>query len=145
MTRIRPLAASALALALASGPALAQEKLFRTVKATPGQQARLGILGTVKRDCTAGAAPEVNVVTPPKQGTLAVRDGKAKAGTIKRCPNLEAAIRGVFYQANAGTTGTDEAVYEIKRADGSTQTVTVRIEIGAAKGSDKPEQDATEL
>ncbi|HEX2552570.1 MAG TPA: 4-aminobutyrate aminotransferase [Microvirga sp.] len=144
MPQIRLLAASTLALALAAGPALAQEKLFRTVKAAPGQQARLGVLGTVKRDCTAGPAPEVRVVTAPKQGALAIREGKAKAGDIKRCPKLEAPIRGVFYQANAGTSGTDEAVYEIRRADGSTQTVTVRIEIGAAAAPGGA-QDATDL
>lgn len=141
MIRIRLLAAIPLALAVAPDPALAQEKLFRTVKAAPAQPARLGVVGTVKRDCTAGPAPEVRVVTPPKQGTLAVREGKAKAGDIKRCPRLEAAIRGVFYQANAGASGTDEAIYEVRRADGSTQSVTVRIEIGAGAAP----QDANDL
>jgi hypothetical protein len=42
-------------------------------------------------------------------------------------------IKGVFYQANPGFSGTDEVVYEVKRADGSTQSITTRVEVGAGQ------------
>ena len=142
---IRTLAAAALAASLASGPALAQEKLFRTVKVTPGQQMPLGQVGLIKRDCSVGPLPDIRIVTPPKQGTLAIRERKIKAGEIKRCPKLETTVRGVLFQANAGTSGTDEVVYEVKRADGSIQSMTVRIEIGARPAADGASQDATDL
>ncbi len=134
---------STLAVAVLVNPALAQEQLFRTVKAEAGKQVRLGLIANVTKECTIGPSLDVKVVTPPKNGTLAIRNGKTKAGSLKRCPTLEVPVRGVFYQANANATGTDEVVYEIKRANGSTQTITAKIEIG--QGSAKPDDDNTDL
>ncbi len=111
---------AAVVLALAAGPVLAQEQLFRTIKAAVGKQARLGIIANVTKECAIGPTLEVKVVTAPKQGTLAIRSGKTKAGSLKRCPTLEVPIQGVFYQANGSATGTDEVVYEIKRAASGT-------------------------
>ena len=139
------LALSTLAVAVLVNPALAQEQLFRTVKAEAGKQVRLGLIANVTKECTIGPTLDVKVVTPPKNGTLAIRSGKTKAGSLKRCPTLEVPARGVFYQANPNATGSDEVVYEIKRANGSTQTITAKIEIGAGQGSAKPDDDNTDL
>jgi hypothetical protein len=135
----------ALAVVLLASPALAQEQRFRTVKAEPGKQVRLGLIANVTKECIIGPTLDVKVVTPPKHGTLAIRSGKTKAGSLKRCPTLEVPVRGVFYQANPNATGSDEVVYEIKRANGSTQTITAKIEIGAGQGSAKPDDDSTDL
>lgn len=138
-------AATTLILSMATSPALAQEQIFRTVKAAAGKQMRLGLIGNVTKECTPGAMPEVKVVTRPKQGTLAIRTGKAKAGSLKRCPNLEVPIRGVFYQASPGFSGTDEVVYEVKRADGSTQSITTRIEVSAGRAPAGKPDESTDL
>ncbi len=145
MPRKRALASVTLLLVLVFGSALAQEQLFRTVKASAGKQTRLGVIGNVTKECTPGPMPEVKVVTAPKKGTLAIRTGKSKAGSLKRCPNLEVPLRGVFYEANASATGTDEVVYEVKRANRSTQTITANIEIGAGAGSSTPADDSADL
>jgi len=139
------LACSALALAVIPDLALSQEQLFRTVKAAAGKPTRLGVIGNVTKECTPGPMPEIKVVTAPKKGTLAIRSGKSKAGSLKRCPNLEVPIRGVFYEANASANGADEVVYEVKRANGSTQTITARIEIGTGSSPATSADDSTDL
>ncbi len=139
------LACSAFALAILPDLALSQEQLFRTVKAAAGKQARLGVIANVTKECTIGPTLEVKVVTPPKQGTLAIRSGKTKPGSLKRCPALEVPMRGVFYEANASASGTDEVVYEVKRANGSTQTITARIEIGTGPSPATSADDSADL
>jgi hypothetical protein len=123
--------AAALGLALAAGSALAQEKVVRSVDAVSGKSTRLTVHGNVTKDCKLGPAPEVRITTPPKHGALAVRQGKNKAGLLKRCLSLEVPVQGVFYQANAGYTGADEVAYTVVRAGQATQSITVKITVGA--------------
>ncbi|HEX8666148.1 MAG TPA: 4-aminobutyrate aminotransferase [Beijerinckiaceae bacterium] len=121
-----------LGIALAAGaPALAQEKVVRSVEAASGQSTRLTVHGDVTKDCKLGPLPEIRITTSPKHGALTVRQGKNKAGLLKRCPNLEVPVQGVFYQANAGYTGSDEVAYTVVRAGQATQSTTVKITVGA--------------
>lgn len=144
MTRsFRQMLAAAFGLGLAAaGPALAQDKIYRSADAVSGKTMRLGLYEDVPKECTAGPLPEIKVVTPPKHGSLTVRSGKTKAGELKRCPKLEVPAQGVYYQANANYTGADEVAYEVKRVARETQSITVKIMVGAqakpasgAKGS----------
>jgi hypothetical protein len=128
------LAAATLILSMFTVPAFAQERVFRTAKAAPGKQIRLSVAGNVTKECTPGPLPEMAVITPPKNGTLAIRDGNMKAGSLKRCPDLRVPVRGVFYMANPSFSGTEEVVYEVKRSDGRTQSISIRIEVGAGQG-----------
>ena len=123
--------AVALGLALAAGPALAQEKAVRSVEAVSGKSTRLTVHGDVTKDCKLGPLPEIRITTSPKHGALTVRQGKSKAGSLKRCPSLEVPIQGVFYQANAGYAGSDEVAYTVVRGGRATQAITVKITVGA--------------
>lgn len=141
---LRRVAAACAGVGLA-GSALAQEQVFRSVDAVAAKQVRLAMVGNITKECTPGPTPEVKVVTPPKNGTLALRTGKTKAGALARCPKLEAPAQALFYQANPKFNGSDEVVYEVKRADGRNQSVTVKINVGdQAKPAAKP-QDGTDL
>ena len=135
----RSLRTLAIGLALTVGPTLAQEKVVRSVDAVSGKSTRLTVHGDVTKDCKLGPLPEIRITTSPKHGALTVRQGKSKAGSLKRCPNLEVPIQGVFYQANAGYAGSDEVAYTVVRAGQATQAVTVKITVAAqAKpGADK--------
>ena len=84
--------ASASILLITTAPLVAQEQLFRSVDAVL-------LVGNVSLDCKVGPKPDVKVVSAPKQGTLAIRSGKTKAGSLARCPSLEVPAEGVFYQA----------------------------------------------
>ena len=133
MTRsFRPMLAAAFGLGLAAaGPALAQDKIYRSADAVAGKTMRLSVHGNVSKDCKPGPLPEIKVLTSPKHGTLAVKRGKVDAGQLKRCPALEVPVESVFYQANANYTGEDEVAYEVKRSDGPAQSMTVKITVGA--------------
>lgn len=111
MLRTAALLGASAALTLASG-ALAQETFFRNQDAAAGKTVRLGLYGNVAKDCKVGPAPEVKVVTPPKNGNLAVRSGKTKTDKVPNCPSLEAQVNGVFYEGKRGYAGPDEVVYE---------------------------------
>lgn len=143
MPRFAPpaLAASALVLALAAAhPATAQDnKIYRSTEAVTGKSLRLGVYGNVSKECTTGSLPEVKVATPPKNGSLAVKTGNLKAGTVARCPNLEVPVQGVFYQSNPKYTGADEVAYEVKHQNGRVQSLSVKIMVtGGAKPGTKP-------
>ena len=139
--------ASALALGfvLAMASASAQEKVFRAVEAAPGKEARLALIGNVSKECTPGPKAEVKVVTPPKNGTLSIRSGKTKPGSLARCPNLEVPAEGIFYTANARFNGMDEVVYSVTRPDGRNQLVTIRITVGARTKPAPSSQGATDI
>jgi hypothetical protein len=121
-------------------PALAQDKTYRNAAAISGRPLRLAVFENVSPDCKPGPLPEINVTTPPKNGTLAVRSGKVKAGSLSRCPTLEVPRNGVFYQSKPGFKGADEVAFEVKRPDGRTHLVTYRIEVSEQpKRGTKPE------
>jgi hypothetical protein len=117
------------------GMAAAQEQVFRNTKAVAGKQTRVGIVGNVTQECTPGPMPEVKMITTPKNGTLAIRTGTLRAGSLKRCPELAVPVRVLFYQAYPTFSGTDELIYEVKHPTGKTQTITTKIDVGAAQTS----------
>src|SRR5215212_507727 len=117
--------ARALAITLlCAAPALAQEKIFRSVDAAPGKQVRLALVGNVSKECSPGPKPDVKVLTAPKHGTLAIRSGKTKPGSLARCPNLAVPAEGIFYTANANFSAPDKVVYGGHGPDGRNGRVT---------------------
>ena len=134
----------ALALALVVGPAAAQTSINRSATATSGKALRLAVAPNLKKDCSAGPMPEVRVVATPKNGSLITRAGKLKTPASYRCPNADAQVQGVFYQSNAKYTGTDEAVFDIKTADGAVERFTIKITVSGAPAADD-KKSSTEL
>ena len=110
-------------------PALAQDQTFRSADTQAGKPVRLGIHGNVSKECSAGALPEIKVVTPPKHGALSLKSGKSKAGELARCPKLEVPAKAVFYQSDPKYSGSDEVAYAVKGADGHVQTLTIKITV----------------
>ncbi|MFC6744245.1 Ig-like domain-containing protein [Methylobacterium persicinum] len=135
----RRLAAFAGALLLA-GPALAQTTVTRSKTVAAGQTVRLEIAPNLKKDCSPGPMPEFKVSGAPKNGSVITKVGKLKTPASYRCPNKEAAVQALFYQANAGYSGQDEVTFEVKSSDGQVQTQTIKITVGGANA--KPSSDA---
>jgi hypothetical protein len=139
------LAAFSALIALAS-VAVAQDQIYRSAEATAGKAVRLGVLTNISRECTAGPLPEIKVTVPPKHGTLAIRRGKAKAGALARCPNLEPPMQGIFYQSQARYSGSDQVSFEVKRPNGRIQSITINITVTAqARPGAAPRDAETEL
>ena len=132
---VRTTAMLGLAAGLLAASSAGADDLFRSQDAAPGKAVRLGLYGNVAKDCKVGPAPAVNVLTPPKNGNLAVKSGKTKTDKVPGCSSLEAPVQGVFYEAKRGYSGADEVVYEVKQADGRTQKHTVRITVADKPGS----------
>jgi hypothetical protein len=137
--------AFAIGLLSAIAPVSAQEKLFRSIDAVPGKQIRIGLVGNVTKECTPGPKPEVKIVTPPKNGLLAIRSGKTQPGMLARCPKLEVPAEGLFYTANPKFSGTDEVVYSVTRADGRNQLVTIRITVAEKAKPEARPRGTTDL
>lgn len=131
------IAAALVTVAAGTAPAMAETQLFRSDTAQTGKPARLYVLPALKKDCSQGSAGDIKVVAPPKNGTLAVKQGKLKTPASYRCPNVETQVSAVFYQSNPKFTGSDEVVLEAKTPDGEVQKTTIRITV-----SDKPAEAA---
>ena len=137
---VRHFPALVLAAALVAGPALAQTTITKSETVASGKSVRIAIAPNLKKDCNAGPMPEIKVSGAPKNGAVITKVGKVKTPASYRCPNKEASVQALFYQAKAGFTGSDEVTFEIKNADGQVQTQNIRITVEAA--SSKKEGDA---
>lgn len=125
---------------LLAGPAMAQTTVTRSKSVAPGQTVRLDIAPNLKKDCSPGPMPEFKVSGAPKNGSIITKVGKLKTPASYRCPNKEAAVQALFYQANAGFSGQDEVTFEVKSSDGEVKTQTIKITVGGANA--KPSSDA---
>jgi hypothetical protein len=90
-------------------PALKQALDFlmgweRSRKAT---DVAVAALAAAHKDCTPAPLPTIRVIEAPKSGTLTVRRGELKTDQVAGCPGLKTPAQVVFYQARAGTLGTD--------------------------------------
>ena len=143
--RVTLFTAGLLAGALAAvAPAAAQTTTTRSETVASGKVVRLVIAPNLKKDCSAGATPEIKIATAPKNGQLQTKSGKLKTPASYRCPSKEAQVQAVFYKSNPNFTGSDQVLVEIKTADGTVEKQDIRITVDAAKkddGKDKPKKD----
>jgi hypothetical protein len=107
----------------------AQDSTHRSASVGSGQQIRLNAYMNINRDCSAGAPPEVRVITPPRNGSLSIRSGRGRSPRAGKCENVDAPVRLVVYQSNRGFIGDDQVVYEVKKADGATEAQSVTITV----------------
>ena len=94
--------------------------------------------------CAAFAASRWCAITAPKNGALEVRDGKVKTSEKTRCPNLEVSVKAILYKAPAKFRGEDQAVFEIKNAEGELRSVTVKINVSERPAA-APKSDGQDL
>ena len=140
--------ASTVAVAAAAfvlSPAVAQEVIYRSSQVASGQTVRLGVFGNMKPDCTAGPAPEVKVVSPPKTGVVRISPGKLKTNLKGKCPQVEVPVHGVFYQAKARFVGQDEITFEVSSASGKKVSQNIKITVTAGPAAGPQTAAPTEL
>jgi hypothetical protein len=141
MIAARLFAALTVAGLACAAPAHAQTVTTRSETAASGKVKRLIISPNLKKDCSTGAMPEIKIVTAPKNGQLQTRSGKLKTPANYRCPSKEAQASAVFYRSNSGFTGSDQALIDVKTADGVVERQDIRITVEAAKADDKKADD----
>jgi hypothetical protein len=132
MTR---LTTSVIALATFAGLGAASAQAVRTATIQPGKPARIHVVTFLKKDCSQGTEGSIRVVTPPKNGNTSVRTGKLKTPASFRCPNVETQAQQLIYEPRKDFQGSDEVTFEIKDADGTTATETLKINVTAKPGA----------
>lgn len=131
----------ALMLSVAASGAWAQSTETKSIEAATGQGARVATLGTLHKDCRPGPAPDVKIVTAPKNGSVAMVTGRAKSKAEGRCPGVETDVIRVVYKSKDGFTGPDAFVFERRIANGQTRRTSVKVTVGAAKKDDNSSDD----
>jgi hypothetical protein len=137
----KALAVVTMAALFAAGPAFAQSGTQRSTSVEKGKPLRIAVITALKKDCSVGEVGTIRVITPPKNGQLAIRSGKVKTPASFRCPNIETASQQLFYQSKANFSGADEVSYESRTSDGLTETFTVKITVTDKPGGAAPKKD----
>lgn len=118
-------AASLLASAL---PLAAQSVDPETVRATPGQEVRLGYFATFKGDCTSGPAPDIKITIPQSHGIIRMQNAMMGTKKIPNCTEVRGPAHVVFYKPSPGFSGSDSVSFDvINPATGRPQSHVVTI------------------
>lgn len=102
---------------------------YTSFEVTWTKPVQIGYYAIARKDCTAAPAPTIRVVEAPKSGTLTIRSGELTTSAVAGCPRLRTPAQVVFYQARAGTIGTDHIVYAVVSSDGKIDGYDVTITI----------------
>jgi hypothetical protein len=116
----------------------ARSSNYTSFEATSAKPVQIGYYAEAHKDCTPAPLPAIRVIEAPKSGTLTVRVGELKTNQVAGCPGLKTPARVVFYQARAGTLGTDHLVYAVTNPTGEVATYNVTIKIKEAPKEVKP-------
>ncbi len=106
----------------------------RTVKATPGQNVRVGIYTSIRPDCTSGPLPAIRLAHPPAHGVVSVKRAMLKATNVKQCLAIEVPALVAFYRAAQDFSGADEFELEVTFSGGRKEIQNFRVRAAGANG-----------
>jgi hypothetical protein len=99
----------------------------RAVKATPGQNVRVGIYTSIRPDCTSGLLPAIRLAHPPAHGTVSVKRAMLKATNVKQCLAIDVPALVAFYRAAQDFSGADEFQLEVTFSGGRKEIQNFRV------------------
>ena len=115
--------------------ACAQSRLVEhTVKATPGQNVRVGIYTSIRPDCTSGSLPAIRLARPPAHGVVSVKRAMLKATNVKQCLAIDVPAFVAFYRAAQDFNGDDEFQLEVTFSGGSKELQNFHVNAAGANG-----------
>jgi hypothetical protein len=132
-----------LLLSLTSSVASSQNQMYRNVTALSGRQTVLTMHFSLNKDCSRAPAPQIRFVTLPRHGTVLIRRATARADRVPGCRLIEAPLRAVTYYSSTGYLGEDKVAYEVRGADGSTETNMVTITV-VPEPKDRPRRNRSD-
>jgi hypothetical protein len=118
-----------LLFSLTTFDASSQDQVHRNVTAVSGRHTVLTIHLSLNKNCSRAPAPQIRFLTLPRHGTVLIRRATARADRVPRCPSIEAPLRAVTYYSSAGYIGEDKVAYEVRGADGFSETNNVTINV----------------
>jgi hypothetical protein len=95
------------------------------VKAKPGEEVRVGWIGSMGEDCVAKPRPTVRPSKVADHGQLRLTGGDVVTNSVPSCPGAKIPAVIIFYKSSAGFTGTDSFALTTGTGDPRTYTVTV--------------------
>jgi hypothetical protein len=116
---------------LVSMPVLAQdERVYQSARALTGREVRLAFFARANtKDCKALALPDIQVVTPPKNGALTIRNVPITTNQYQGCPDLKLRAVALFYRSNAGYLGQDSVAFIVTFENGQSQAHSFAITV----------------
>jgi hypothetical protein len=109
----------------------------RTFKALPNKDTQIGVYINVLPDCTSGPLPTIRLASPPGNGTVVVKNAKAKATNYKACLALEVPAYVAFYKSPPDFFGQDVLTIEVKYAGGRTALQKITVDVNTAAPQQK--------
>jgi hypothetical protein len=106
------------------GATVAQE----TATARPGEEVRLGWIGSIGQNCKPNPAPKVEPSSVAGNGQIKLMQGEVKTNSIAQCPGVKIPVILVFYKSSKSFEGEDRFVLSVQEKSGTTQrTYTIQV------------------
>lgn len=115
----------------ATGPATASAPV-RGTPVVAGRPARVFVMvGFKENDCTP-LTPALTVTTPPAKGAVSFKPNQTtmvQYSSSGKCTGQSMPGTGIYYTANAGTTGIDTFTVSASTGDGAPVTKTFQVRV----------------
>jgi hypothetical protein len=125
--------AAALLIASTLFAAAQVQAVSRSANGQPDTDIQLGAYANVKPDCTSGPLPSIQLIMPPENGKVTVKQGKVTALNYNQCLAVEAPAFIAFYRAKPDFSGMDVVALEVKYLGGKTELQKISIIVGTGK------------
>jgi hypothetical protein len=102
---------------------------YTIIEAHPEEVVQLGYYASANKDCSPAPLPAVRVTQAPRLGMLSVRRGMLTTDKVVGCPALKTPAEIAFYEARAGSSGTDHITYEVIDFSGEVGVYDMTIEV----------------
>lgn len=112
-------------LASALTIAVAQETPAGMSRVSPGASTRVFVMAGFDETCQPVAKPVIEVVKPPRKGSVAFREGQSTtimSSLSGKCIGQRIAGTGIYYTAAPTASGEDAFTIEARLATGETTT-----------------------
>ena len=119
------LSVAGFALALLGSIVAAQETPPGMSRVSPGASTRVFVMAAFDDACKAIAAPAIEVVKPPRKGSVSLREGQTTtimSSLSGKCTGQRVTGTGIYYTARTDTAGEDAFSITARLATGEVTT-----------------------
>lgn len=101
--------------------AVAQETPPGMSRVSPGASTRVFVMAAFDDHCKSIPAPKIEIVTPPKKGSVSFREGQSTTVQFSlsgKCTGTRVLGTGIYYTARADMSGEDAFTISARGASG---------------------------
>ena len=112
--RLPVVLAAVLLIASSSFVAAQVQTVSRSVNGRPDTDIQIGVYVNLNPDCTSGPLPSIQLISPPENGKVTVKQAKWTTTNYKQCLAIEVPAFVAFYRSRADFSGMDVITLEVK-------------------------------